>query len=76
MKEHCLNSPPHGNIFVMSLHIMLLSLDRESLVGQCESLASCIPSLDWPGEININCVICVFDYGHHNWCIASNHYRM
>ena len=56
----------HSDIFVLSLYIMLLSIDKDRPVGQRGSLGGCIPSLDWPGAMHISCVICVLGYGHHH----------
>ena len=46
--------------------MMLLSTNKDRPVGQRQSLGRCIPSLDWPGEMHINCVICVFGCEHHH----------
>ena len=35
-----------------------------------------IPSLDWPGEIHTNCVILVFQCGHHHCSMTTVDFRM
>ena len=53
-------------IFVLTLHVMLLSINKGRSVGQRGSLGSCIPSLDWPGVIHIRWIISVLAYGRHH----------
>ena len=53
--EYHVSSQPHYYIFVIPPHLVLLPIGKDRPVGQRGSLGGCKPSLDWPGEIHINC---------------------